>query len=629
MDLLKSIQNPDDLRSLSIKQLPQVADEIRDYLIELASQNGGHFASNLGTVDLIVALHYAYNTPDDKLIWDVGHQAYAHKVLTERRDRMPTIRRMGGLCGFPKLTESRYDHLSVGHSSTSISAALGMAAARDVQGKSNDVVAVIGDGAMTGGLAFEGLNNLGGMGTRMSVVLNDNEMSISKSVGGLSSYLTKVISDKRYNQIKKEVWDLLGMLSGMGKTIRKTVKTIDDAVKHFIIPGKLFEDFGLRYFGPVDGHNIEEMVDLFQSIKESAKGPNLIHVITKKGKGYSYAEQNSTKYYAPGGFDRESGHIKSSSSKVASWSDFFAESIIDLAEVDEKIVAITAAMPGGTKLEKFEARFPDRFFDVGIAEQHAVTFSAGLALEGLIPCIGMYSTFLQRAFDQVTHDLALEKQKAIFGIDRGGLVGDDGETHQGNYDLSFLRSIPNVTLFAPRDEQMLRKMIYTAYKNVQGPSFVRYPRGSATGCEVDKEFHAIELSPEKLKQGTDIAILSVGTYDVHAAATAKILEEQGYSVALFDARVVKPLDATYYAKLFDQFSFVVTMEPGTICGGYGSAVLETCSDLNLESAPRIMRFGYDDAFITHGTIAQLEEQMGLTPEKMAEKILAAKPPKSK
>ncbi|HON11277.1 MAG TPA: 1-deoxy-D-xylulose-5-phosphate synthase, partial [Chitinispirillaceae bacterium] len=481
--LLDTVDSPADLKKLPIEKLPQLAEEIREFMIETISHTGGHLASSLGVIELTIALHYCYDTPDDKLVWDVGHQAYAHKILTGRKDRFNTIRQYGGLSGFPRLSESEYDALSAGHASTSISAALGMAAGRDVQKQKHSVVAVIGDGSLGGGLALEGLNNLGSMATNMTVVLNDNEMSISKNVGALSRYLTRVLTDKRYNKIKSEIWELLGG-SNVGKSIRGIVSNLDYTIKNILVPGKLFEDMGLRYLGPIDGHNIAEMIEVFRSIRNFSPIPTLVHVITKKGKGYGFAENDATKYHGIGSFSKLTGDVIKKPGQVSSYSDVFGKTIVEMASSRPDLVAITAAMRDGTKLTEFSKTYPDRFFDVGIAEQHAVTFAAGLALKGLRPVVALYSTFLQRAFDQVIHDVALDNLHVIFCIDRAGLVGDDGPTHHGAFDISFLRSIPGVTIMAPRDVNQLRKMMYTAVDCLKGPVFIRYPKAGIEGTGI-------------------------------------------------------------------------------------------------------------------------------------------------
>ena len=479
-------------------------------MIEVVSHTGGHLAPSLGTVELTLALHYCFNSPEDKLIWDVGHQAYCHKIITGRKDRFNTLRQFNGISGFPRTSESEHDILSVGHASTSISGALGFAMGRDILQKKQSVIAIIGDGALTGGLALEGLNNLGSKNTSMTVILNDNEMSISRNVGALSRYLTRVITDKRYTRIKSEIWGLLGG-SNVGKSIRSIMRGIDDALKHLVIPGKLFEDMGLRYLGPIDGHNIPEMIEVFNSIK-NLPSPQLVHIVTRKGKGYSFAEKDAIKYHGISCFSRDTGEVTKASGKPPTYSEIFGRTMIELASKRSDIVAITAAMPDGTKLTQFSKEFPDRFFDVGIAEGHAVTFAAGLAHQGLRPVIAVYSTFVQRAFDQIMHDVALDKLNVVICLDRAGLVGDDGPTHHGMFDLSFLRSVPGLTIMAPRDENQLRNMLYTAVNSINGPVCIRYPRGCGLGVPIDNEFQIVSPVPEVIRQGQDLAIVSIGDF---------------------------------------------------------------------------------------------------------------------
>ncbi|HEX2958428.1 MAG TPA: 1-deoxy-D-xylulose-5-phosphate synthase, partial [Chitinispirillaceae bacterium] len=586
--LLDSVNSPADLKKLQITQLPELASEIRDMMIETVSKCGGHLAPSLGTVELTIALHYCYNSPDDKIIWDVGHQAYTHKILTGRRDVFHTLRQQNGICGFPKRSESPHDVLTVGHASTSISAGLGMAEAHTLLGEKNSVVAVIGDGALSGGLAFEGLNNLGSSKSSMTVILNDNEMSISRNVGALSRYLTMMLTDKRYNKIKKEVWNRLSG-SNVGKSILNIVSSIDDALKHIVIPGKLFEDMGIRYFGPVDGHDITSLIDIFKSIKDLPDTRVLIHVITKKGKGYSYAECDATKYHGISSFSRETGDVIKFPSNAPTYSEVFGKTIVDLAREHKEIVAITAAMRDGTKLVEFSKEFPDRFFDVGIAEGHAVTFAAGLALKGLRPVIALYSTFAQRAYDHIMHDVAIESLPVIFCIDRAGLVGDDGPTHHGMFDLSFLRTVPGAVIMAPRNEAELKDMIFTAFEYTLGPVFIRYPRGNGIGVPLKNPYKKLEIGvPEVLKEGTGIAVLSIGDCIGRADKVCNILEGEGFSPQLIDARFAKPLDETFYSELFKNFDCIVTIENNSKCGGFGSAVLEMASSLQLDTIPRIL-----------------------------------------
>jgi len=624
VNVLEKIDSPADLRALPIDRLPVVARQLRDFLIENISRTGGHLASSLGTVELTLALHYCYDTPTDKIVWDVGHQAYPHKIITGRRERFPTIRQHGGISGFPRTSESPYDCFSVGHASTSISAALGLAIGRDILGEKHSVVAVIGDGSMSGGLAFEGLNNLGSSSTDMTVVLNDNEMSISQNVGAMSRYFNRVITDKRYNRLKDYVWDFLGDRSVIGKSLRTLIKTVDDGLKHVVIPGKLFEDMGLRYFGPIDGHNIADMIDVFKSIRENSKGPVLVHVVTKKGKGYQHAEDNSTKFHGVSKFTPETGMvIKPATPAAPSYSSVFGKAMVELGRTNEKIVAVTAAMPDGTGLNGFRDAYPERFFDVGIAEGHAVTFAAGLALKGLRPVVAIYSSFLQRAYDQIIQDIALDGLNAVFCIDRAGLVGDDGPTHHGNFDISYLNTVPGAVIMAPMDEKTLRDMLFTAVNYNGGPVFIRYPRGNAPVCHGNLEFEEVEIaSPKLIKKGTQAALLPLGDMYEDAARVRELLSAQGISAALADARFAKPLDADFYKKLFLKYPLVATFENNTLSGGFGSSVQFLAAQLDCGNT-KIINFGLPDRFVPHGDVATLKGEIGLGVEDMAKKIAAA------
>jgi 1-deoxy-D-xylulose-5-phosphate synthase len=617
--LLESIQSPADVRALPRELLPQLAAEIRTFMIEVVSAHGGHLASSLGAVELAITLHYCYNTPEDKLLWDVGHQAYVHKILTGRRAEFATLREYGGISGFPRISESAYDAISAGHASTSISAGLGMAVGRDLLEQKHSVVAIIGDGSLSGGLAFEGLNNLGAQTTRMTVVLNDNEMSISKNVGALSRYLLRVITDKRFNKIKKDVWEMLGHMSHVGKGIRSLVHSVDETLKHFVIPGKLFEDLGLRYFGPVDGHNITEMIEVFQFVRHSVAEPSLIHIITKKGKGYPFAENDATKYHGIGKFLPNTGSAPAEEKKPPSFSDVFGAALVEIARERPEVVAITAAMPDGTGLNSFKQAFPKRLFDVGIAEGHAVTFAAGLARSGHIPVVAIYSTFLQRAFDQLIHDVALDKLKIVFCIDRAGLVGEDGPTHHGILDISYLRPIPNLRILAPRNGLELRNMLYTAIQGAYGPVCIRYPRGTVTDKTLEAPFDRVSIdSPATLREGKDAALISVGPMAEIAAKACEILQNMGISLTHIDARSLKPLNAAFFASVFDAHHTIITLENNTIVGGFGSALLELASQCT--KPPVITRLGCPDAFVTHGATDKLFEELGLTAAQIAERI---------
>jgi 1-deoxy-D-xylulose-5-phosphate synthase len=621
MSLIASINGPDDLRKLPLDKLPALAEEIRAFMLEHVSQSGGHLASSLGAVELAVALHYCFDTPRDKLVWDVGHQAYAHKILTGRREQFGNLRRFGGISGFPRTTESAYDAVSVGHASTSISAALGLAMGRDIKKEKHAVVAVIGDGSLSGGLSFEGMNNLGSLSTNMIIVVNDNKMSISKNVGALSRYLTRVITDKRYKRLKDEVWELTGRLAGLGSRIRTLLHSIDETAKHFVIPGKLFEDMGIRYFGPVDGHNIAELTEIFRFVKDHTNGPVLVHAVTTKGKGYSFAENDATKYHGVSKFSLDTGDPVCSPEKKPSFSDVFGATLVEIAAHRKDVVAITAAMPDGTGLSKFAETHPKRFFDVGIAEEHAVTFAAGLALAGLKPVVALYSTFLQRAFDQVVHDVALDGLNVTFCIDRAGLVGEDGPTHHGTLDLSFLRTIPGALIMAPANGAELRRMLYTAMDYTAGPVFIRYPRGCVPDGLPDGERTALEIpEPEIVVSGTGCALVCAGDALSRGRAAREILEKLGVTPTLVNARFVKPLSAAFYTKLFARHERVVTLESNVLAAGFGSALLEFAADAGIP-ATRMLRLGYPDCFLEHGGNALILEKHGLAPRQIADKIL--------
>ncbi len=590
-------------------------------MIDVVSRHGGHLAPSLGSLDLTIALHYVFNTPSDKIVWDVGHQAYGHKMLTGRRELFHTLRQHGGLSGFPRSSESEYDPVSVGHASTSISVALGLALARDMRGETHKVVAVIGDGALSGGLALEGLNNTGNTDTDLIIVLNDNEMSISRNVGALSRYLTRVITDERYAKLKDEIWRRLGRFD-LGKSIRAAVSSIDDALKRVVVPGRLFEDMGIRYLGPIDGHNIQDMIELFTHVRDMPHGPTIVHVQTRKGKGYSFAEDDATRFHGVGSFSRSTGTSVNTAGGAPSYSEVFGRALLDIGRQDERVVAITAAMPDGTKVSMFRDEFPERFFDVGIAEGHAVTFASGLARAGCVPVVAVYSTFLQRAYDNIVHDVALDGLHVVFAVDRAGLVGDDGPTHHGVFDLSFVRSIPGVTVLAPRDENELRQMFYTAVMHLTGPVFVRYPRGPGRGVAVQQDFGAVVLSPEQIRKGSKLAIVSVGHMFGVASEVADALNGHKLKAALIDARCVKPLDHSFYGTLFSTYAHVVTLEPNSVAGGFGSSLMELLSDVAPHSACRILPLGYPDSFVSHGTIGDLHKEIGLDVESVVKRTLA-------
>lgn len=610
--LLSRIDSPEDIKRLTPEQLVELSAELRQFIIDVVSENPGHFASSLGVVELTVALHYVYNTPFDRIVWDVGHQAYGHKILTGRREVFHTNRKFKGISGFPKRSESPYDAFGVGHSSTSISAALGMAVASRLKLESRNVVAVIGDGALTGGMAFEALNHGGSINPNMLVILNDNNISIDPSVGALKEYLLDITTSKTYNKLKEEVWDILGKLDRVGPKTRNIIQKFENAVKAALLKqSNLFESMGFRYFGPVDGHDVVYLTRILQDLKE-IQGPKLLHVVTVKGKGYSPAENNQTAFHAPGLFNKETGErIKVGTDKPTPprYQDVFGETLVELAEQNPKIVGITPAMATGCSLNILMQKMPDRAFDVGIAEQHAVTFSAGLAAEGLIPFCNIYSTFMQRAYDQVIHDVALQNLPVVFCLDRGGLVGDDGATHHGAYDLAYMRSIPNMTVAAPMNEEELRNLMYTAQFEPKGPISIRYPRGNGVMVDWRKPFKKIELGKGRvLRNGSDIALLTIGHIGNLAAIAADRLEAEGYSVYHADMRFVKPLDTEILQEVGREFKTVITVEDGCLPGGFGSAILEWFNDNGY--AVKVVRLGIPDVFVEQGTQQELYAECG-------------------
>jgi len=612
-ELLNQVLFPNDLRDkISEDQLPQFCDELRDFIVDVVSQKGGHFGASLGVVELTVALHYVFNTPYDKLIWDVGHQAYGHKILSGRRETFHTNRIYKGISGFPKPSESEYDAFAVGHSSTSISAALGMAvASRHLNEKDRQHVAIIGDGSMTAGLAFEGLNHGGVENTNLLVVLNDNCMAIDPNVGALKEYLTDITTSHTYNKVKDEVWNLLGTISKFGPNAQAIVQKIENGIKSTLLKqSNLFESLNFRYFGPVDGHDVNHLTKILNDLKD-IPGPKILHCITEKGKGYEPAEQgDSTKWHAPGLFNKDTGEIIKITPKnpePPKYQDVFGHTIVELAEKNEKIVGITPAMPSGCSLNIMMKAMPDRAFDVGIAEQHAVTFSAGMAAQGLIPYCNIYSSFMQRAYDQVIHDVALQKLPVIFCLDRGGLVGADGPTHHGAYDLAYFRCIPNMIVSAPLNEEELRNLMYTAQSEDHGPFSIRYPRGTGEMINWKTPFKKIKIGTgQRIKNGDDIAILSIGAIGKEATKAITELEKEGLSVAHYDMRFIKPIDEILLHEVFTKFDKVITLEDGCIMGGLGSAVLEFMADNNYKSS--VKRLGIPDQFIEHGTQNELYEE---------------------
>jgi 1-deoxy-D-xylulose-5-phosphate synthase len=606
--ILDNINNTQDLRKLSQEELPALAGEVREEIINVVSRTGGHLASSLGVVDLTIALHYAFDTPKDRIVWDVGHQAYAHKILTGRRAQFSTLRQHGGMSGFPKREESPCDHFDVGHASTSISAALGMAAARDIKGEDYRVIAVIGDGSISAGLAFEGMNQAGHLKKNLVVILNDNEMSISPNVGALSSYLSRMMTGNFYTKFRQETKHFLQGIPRVGEAMFNIAKRTEDSIKGLMVPGMLFEDLGFQYVGPIDGHNIEHLLQTFNNIKDFT-WPVLIHVITKKGKGCEFAECSPSQYHGTPPFDLVTGKTNKKAT-VLSYTDVFGQTLIKLAADNEKIVAISAAMPEGTGLDKFSEQFPDRFFDVGIAESHGITFACGLAVEGLHPVAAIYSTFTQRAYDQVVHDLCLQNLPVTLALDRAGLVGEDGPTHHGVFDIAYLRHVPNMVLMAPKDENELQHMIKTAVE-YPGPTAVRYPRGTGYGVPMDQELKQLEIGKaELLMDGTDVAIISIGNMVYPAMEAAKRLAGDGISATVVNARFVKPLDGELILRVAKKTGRVVTVEEHALMGGFGSAVLENLDAAGMTGV-KSLRIGLPDAYIEHGAQALLRKKYGL------------------
>ena len=598
--LLDTINSPQDLRLLPETELPQLAAEIRQKIIDTVALTGGHLAPSLGVVELTLALHFVFNTPEDKLIWDVGHQAYAHKLLTGRRDRFHTLRQYKGISGFPKRSESPYDTFDTGHSSTSISAGLGIALAKHMHNDPNRVIAVIGDGSMTGGMAFEALNQAGHLDKNLIVVLNDNEMSISRNVGALSSFLSRKLTGKTVVRAKKEIENLLKSFSNVGENILQVLKKSEDSFKGFFFtPGMLFEALKFEYVGPIPGHNLNSLVVTLRNVRDFSEGPVLVHVLTTKGKGYRPAERNPGDYHGLGPFDVATGVPLPAPPGPPSYTSCFGNALIEIAKTNPKVTAITAAMPAGTGLTRFASLFPDRFFDVGIAEQHAVTFAAGLSTEGIRPVVAIYSTFLQRALDQVIHDVCLPNLPVTFAIDRGGVVGDDGPTHHGVFDISFLRFIPNLVFMAPKDEDELRHMLHTAilYK---GPAAIRYPRGSGTGAELSSTLEELPIGKgEVLKSGTDVLLLPVGNRVYPALEAAAGLEKIGINAAVINPRFIRPLDSELIVDWAAKTGNVVTVEDNVRRGGFGSSIMELLSREKCRAAVKIL--GYQDHFLEHGT----------------------------
>ncbi|MEX0845239.1 MAG: 1-deoxy-D-xylulose-5-phosphate synthase [Balneolaceae bacterium] len=613
--LLANIHFPDDLKKLKPDQLQDVCDELRQYIIDMISVNGGHFGASLGVVELTTALHYVYNTPKDLLVWDVGHQAYGHKILTGRREQFHTNRKYGGLSGFPKRTESEYDTFGVGHSSTSISAALGMALARDLDKSDKKVVAVIGDGAMTAGLAFEAMNNAGAMNSDILVILNDNNMSIDPNVGALKEYLADITTSKTFNKMRDDIYDMLGHFKSAGEKMRKIASRLEKAMTAALTPGSLFRALGFKYYGPTDGHDVDGLRKMLEDLKD-VKGPKLLHIVTVKGKGFAPAEREQTKWHASSSpFDKITGKslsVPPGTKKDAApkYQDVFGEALVELAATNENIVSMTPAMPSGSSLWPMMNTFPDRAFDVGIAEQHAVTLAAGLATQGKKPFCAIYSSFLQRGYDQLVHDVAIQNLPVVFCIDRAGLAGADGPTHHGAYDTSFMRAIPNMIISSPLNEQDLRNMMFTASQYDEAPWAIRYPRGRATGMKVQEGFESLEIGKGiELREGDNVAILSFGPIGKYVFKASEILSKEGIEIGHYDMRFAKPLDTGLIDEICLKYDHIITLEDGAKLGGFGSAVAEYLAEKPEKPTLKIM--GIPDRIVEHGTQEELHNEIGI------------------
>ena len=618
---LKNINSPVDLKKLKREHLPALAEEIRDTLLQGISKTGGHLGSNLGVVELTLAMHYVFDSPIDKFVWDVGHQSYVHKLLTGRKDQFDSLRQYKGLCGFSKREESEHDHWNVGHGGTSITAALAFAKARDLKKEKNKIIAVIGDGSFTAGMAFEGLNHTGHLKPDLIVILNDNEMSISNNVGGMSKHLSQIMTGQVMTKIKKEVDQILLSIPGIGKEVSDYAHRLDDLVTGMFIPGRLFEDLGFRYMGPLDGHDTNLLIDNLETASE-LKGPTLIHVITRKGKGYEVAEEKADVWHGAKPFDIATGEFKKGLKSPPAYTNVFADTLIELAKEDEKIIGITAAMPDGTGISKFGKVFPDRTFDVGMAEQHGVGYGGALSIEGFRPVIAIYSTFMQRAYDQIVHDIVGMNLPVTFAMDRAGIVGEDGATHQGLFDIAFLRTLPNMVIMAPKDENELRHMLKTSIYH-PGPSSIRYPRGSGLGVKIDEEVKEIEVGKgEVIKDGKDLAIIAFGSMVDPSMKAAAMLEEKGFSVAVINARFAKPIDKSLIMKYAKKTGCLITTEEHSVQGGFGSAVLEVLQNFDERIPLKTKCIGVPDVLIEHGATGLIKKDLKLDPEGMFETIYA-------
>lgn len=613
---LEQVNFPEDLKRLSISQLNVLAEEIRRLIIEVVSKTGGHLSSSLGVVELTIAIHYVFDTPFDKIIWDVGHQCYAHKILTGRKEKFHTLRQDNGLSGFPSRKESVYDVFNTGHASNSISIAVGLSEAKKKLKEDYKVVAVIGDGSLTGGMSFEALNHAGHLKSDIIVILNDNEMSISKNIGALSSYLNRIMSGEFVTRTREEIKNMLKNIPALGDRVYKVAKHIEESIKGFITPGILFEELGFQYFGPVDGHNLTYLIDTLRNIRK-LRGPILIHIVTKKGKGYTPAENDPSRFHGVSTFEIETGNSIKTGAKT--YTDIFGDTIIEMAKNDEKIVAITAAMGLGTGLDKFSKLFPDRFYDIGIAEQHGVTFAAALALGGMKPIVAIYSTFLQRAYDQIILDVCLQDLPVVFAVDRSGIVGQDGPTHHGAFDLSYFRHMPNMIVMSPKDENELRHMLYSAYL-YEKPVAIRYPRGEVAGVDLDREFIKIPLGKwELLKTGGDLAIIATGNTVIPSLEAAEILKNYGIDVTVINGRFIKPMDREMLVEVAEKTKRILTVEENSLIGGFGAGVLEVLSEEGLTVPVKIL--GLPDRFLPHGSQRTLRHTLSLDKEGIARKVI--------
>ena len=617
--VLSKVNYPSDIKQMDIAELKGLCKDIREYLVDTISEIGGHFGGGLGTVELTVAIHKVFNTPYDLVVWDTGHQAYPHKILTGRKEALKKIRRLNGISGFLKRNESEYDAFGAGHATTSISAALGMAVARDLNKEPNrKVIAVIGDGAMTGGMAYEAMNNSGVLKSDIVVVLNDNNMSIAPNVWQISNYFTEMISHPDYNKFKGQIWDLTGKLDHFGDRLRKIAARLEHGIKAVVTPGMLFEALGFRYFGPVNGHNLHQLVKIFEQTKE-LKGPILIHAITEKGKGYKPAEGHVQRLHASTPFDKLTGEALKKGASAPSYTKIFGEALVEIVKSNTKVIGITGAMPDGTGLDHLQKHCPQNYFDVGIAEEHGVTFAAGMATQGIIPVVAIYSTFLQRGFDQIIHDIALQKLHVVFVMDRAGLVGADGPTHHGVFDISYLRMIPGMVIMAPKDEAELRNMLYTAVEYKQGPVALRYPRGSALGVELKEGFTKLEIGKaEKIVEGDDVALLALGSMVDYSLKAASSLKEQGINCEVINMRFAKPLDSEMLDYVASKFNKIITLEENNLPGGFGSAVAEYFISNNYKND--LYFIGIPDKFVDHGTQEELHNQLGIDPAGIVERV---------